>query len=275
MVDLGLQFVRRTMGDGQAYFIVNRGTNPIDGWVPLEAAAKSVGLFDPMRGESGLAAIRSLEPGTEVYLQLAPAESLILRTFNTTVQAPALAYWKPSGESRELSGRWNVTFVDGGPRLPSHLEIAQLGSWTDYPGDEMQSFSGTAQYTTTFPRPATVAAAYRLDLGRVADSARVRLNNEEMGGLIATPFRIVIPAALLKDSNTLEIEVTNLMANRIADLDRGGVNYKKFYNINFPARLAANRGPDGNFTAANWTPRDSGLLGPVILTPLSLTEPRP
>jgi hypothetical protein len=61
---------------------------------------------------------------------------------------------------------------------------------------------------------------------------------------------------------------SNLMANRIADLDRRGVPWKKFYNVNFPPRLAANRGPDGLFSAAKWTPLPSGLVGPVTLTPL-------
>jgi hypothetical protein len=42
------------------------------------------------------------------------------------------------------------------------------------------------------------------------------------------------------------------MANRIIDLDKRGVQWKKFYNINMSARLAENRGPDGLFTAAKW-----------------------
>jgi len=62
--------------------------------------------------------------------------------------------------------------------------------------------------------------------------------------------------------------VTNLSANRIRDLDRRGVPWKKFYNVNFPAKLPQNRGADGLFSAAGWEPLDSGLLGPVTLTPL-------
>jgi hypothetical protein len=46
------------------------------------------------------------------------------------------------------------------------------------------------------------------------------------------------------------------------------VAWKKFYNTNFPARLGANRGADGMFSAAKWTPQPSGLAGPVTLTPL-------
>ena len=58
------------------------------------------------------------------------------------------------------------------------------------------------------------------------------------------------------------------MANRSAALDRAGVHWRKFSNGNFPARLAQSRGPDGLFSAATWDPLDSGLVGPVTLTPL-------
>ena len=76
------------------------------------------------------------------------------------------------------------------------------------------------------------------------------------------------PASAFRARNVLEIEVTNLMANRIADLDRRGVAWKKFYNVNMPARLQTNRGEDGLFSAAKWAPLPSGLAGPVTLTPL-------
>jgi hypothetical protein len=75
--------------------------------------------------------------------------------------------------------------------------------------------------------------------------------------------------ASVSKTNVLEVSVTNLSANRVRDLDRRGVPWKKFYNVNFPARLPENRGPDGLFTAAGWDPVESGLLGPVTLTPLS------
>ncbi len=57
------------------------------------------------------------------------------------------------------------------------------------------------------------------------------------------------------------------MANRIAYLDRNNVPWKKFYNINFAARLKENT-KNGIFDASAWAPRESGLLGPVTLTPV-------
>jgi hypothetical protein len=66
--------------------------------------------------------------------------------------------------------------------------------------------------------------------------------------------------------------VTNGMANRIIDLDKRGVPWKKFYNVNMPARLAENRGEDGLFTSLKWEPKHSGLLGPVTITPVRFTK---
>jgi hypothetical protein len=84
---------------------------------------------------------------------------------------------------------------------------------------------------------------------------------------------VTIPGELLGESNRLQIEVTNLMANRIAELDRRGVPYKKFYNVNFPARIGENRDENGLFTAARWRPLPSGLLGPVTLSPAVSAAP--
>ena len=102
----------------------------------------------------------------------------------------------------------------------------------------------------------------------VHESAHVVLNGRDLGTFIGPWFRVDVPADALRDRNVLQVEVSNLMANRIADLDRRGVPWKKFYNTNFPPRLAANRGEDGLFSAAKWTPLPSGLLGPVTFTPL-------
>jgi len=163
--------------------------------------------------------------------------------------------------------------VSGGPTLPATRKLTALALWTTLDGDDVKNFSGTATYTLNFSRPTEPAAAWQLDLGNVADSARIKLNGHEIAGLIQAPWRVAIPAAQLNGQNELEIIVTNLAANRIADLDRRGVNWKKFYNVNLPARLRENTGPDKLFSAAHWTPRKSGLLGPVTLTPLRLLQP--
>ena len=175
--------------------------------------------------------------------------------------------YRAAGEAVPISGPWMVRFTKGGPTLPSARSIARLSSWTTF-GEDAAIFSGTASYSATFPRPSS-KGPWQLDLGQVRESARVRLNGRDLATLIGPAFQAVVDDARLSSANVLEVSVTNLSANRIRDLDRRGVAWKKFYNVNFPARLSENRGPDGLFTAAGWDPLASGLLGPVTLTPLS------
>ncbi|MBN1509024.1 MAG: hypothetical protein JW955_19410 [Sedimentisphaerales bacterium] len=269
MVEQGLQFVRRTLDGDRCYYVLNSSSDALDGWVPLQGPATSVALYDPMREENGLGAVRETDGNaTEVYLQLAPGESCILRTFDTVVSGPAYHYFGTAGPSRQIEGTWTVTLIEGGPQLLPAFEIEKLGSWTDYGPEALKSFSGTARYTIAFAQPEGDPVGWYLDLGRVCESAGVKLNGDHLGTLIGPPFRIVISSDQMHAQNTLEVEVSNLMANRIADMDRRGVVYKKFYNANFPARLAANRGADGLFNASRWSPRDSGLIGPVVLAPV-------
>ena len=104
-----------------------------------------------------------------------------------------------------------------------------------------------------------------LDLGEVCESARVRLNGRDYGTLIAPPFRVVVDN-LKPAGNRLEVEVTSVAANRIRDLDRRGVAWRIFKDINF-VNLNYKA-----FDASNWPVTDCGLIGPVTLTPLSRND---
>ena len=105
-----------------------------------------------------------------------------------------------------------------------------------------------------------------LDLGKVCESARVRLNGRNIGTLFSVPFKVAVGQFLREGRNTLELEVTNLSANRIADMDRRRIYWKKFYRTNF-VNLRYEQ-----FDASNWPLMDSGLLGPVRLIPSMLIK---
>jgi len=70
--------------------------------------------------------------------------------------------------------------------------------------------------------------------------------------------------ALREGTNRLEVEVTNLAANRIRDLDLRGVAWKYFHDANV---LGRDYRP---LDASSWPVRPSGLLGPVTLQPVRL-----
>jgi hypothetical protein len=96
----------------------------------------------------------------------------------------------------------------------------------------------------------------------VAESARVRLNGRPLGVAWCPPFRFRVGLALKAGDNTLEVEVTNLAANRVRDLDRRGVAWKYFHDANVVGRDYK------PLDASGWPLRPSGLLGPVTLQPL-------
>jgi alpha-L-rhamnosidase len=267
MVDLGLEFTRRRRANGDRfYFILNSSDREFRGWAPVADSARAAVVFDPMTDLRGDARVRQSAAGTlEMYLSLGLGESIIAQ-MTTTVTGEEYPVLTAAGPPAALAGPWSVRFVAGGPTLPAPRTIDSLTSWTRFGGDDVRQFAGTAVYRTTFRRPPADAASWRLDLGIVKDSARVSLNGRDLGTLVGPTFSTTVDFDRLE--NVLEVQVTNLMANRIAALDKAGVRWKKFYNVNFPARLPQNRGADGLFTAATWEPLDSGLLGPVTLTPL-------
>ena len=277
MTESGLSFIRRSFDGGWHYFIANRGDKKSDVWIMLGRTAKSVIILDPMTGNSGVAASReSAANSTEIHLQLAAGESVILRAFaDKKIEGPAWTCWQPQtpdAKTQTLTGQWNVKFIQGGPVLPADFQTARLASWTTFPDTNTQAFAGTAKYEITFDAPKlesnlqvapdTLKRELQpciLDLGKVCQSARVRLNGKDYGTLITPPFRIVADNLKPKD-NQLEVEVTSVSANRIRDLDRRGVPWKIFKDINI---VDVNYQP---FDASNWPLTDCGLLGPVTLT---------
>lgn len=267
MTDKGLQFVRKTSAKGNYYFINNKSDKAFEGWVKLEVEAKSAAFYNPMTEVLGMAKVKN----NEVYLQLSVGESCIIETFKTVEKGATYPYWKASKEAEELKGTWKISFIDGGPTLPKALETKDLGSWTNA-GNAYQDFSGTALYQLNFAKPKTNAQGYWLDLGKVAESASVTLNGKYLATLLGPTFKVFVPSTLLKAQNDLAIKVSNSMANRVIALEKEGTVWQKFYNINVSARLKQNVGKEGYFTTKNWTPKESGLLEKVTLTPVEVLK---
>ncbi len=264
--DLGLRFLRRKTENGNCYFILNQSENKFNGWIPVSTLAKASAIFDPMTSEYGLAETRLTNSGDpEVYARILPNESIIIETYRTEPSGKKLEYFDDISPATEISGKWKVEFIKGGPALPRPVETEHLVSWTSFGGNEVKNFSGTANYSITFRKPEDKADAWLLNLGKVCESARVFLNGRKIAGLIGPAFQVIIKDSRLKAINNLEVKVSNLSANRIAYLDRNDVPWKKFYNVNYPAHLMENS-KNGLFDASQWLPDESGLIGPVTIT---------
>ncbi len=255
----GLFYIRRSFEAGRNYFIANRSAKAMAGWLPLAVKANSVVLMDAMSGRLGAGKSRQTSVGTEVLVQLQPGESIIVRTLNRAAAGAAWVYTHRAEASELLVGRWKIDFLSGGPELPAPLTTYQLKSWTELGGEATKSFSGTARYALKFDAAGLSGKHVSLDLGQVAQSARVTLNGKSFGTLLIPPYRVTVDN-LQPRGNELIVEVTSTSANRIRDLDRRGVKWQNFHDINF---VNQDYKP---FDAANWPLTDSGLLGPVTLT---------
>lgn len=268
--EAGLLFVRRALDSGHYYFVANRSDQEaFEGWVILGRPARAVRLLDPMSGRYGAPPVRPAgRQRVAVYLRLWPGQSCILQTFTQPPQDPPWTWWTAAGPTYTVQGRWRVEFLAGGPTLPAPYEVETPVSWTEGGDPDRERFAGTARYTVRFDAPTWPARTWRLDLGRVAQSARVRLNGHDLGTLLQSPWQVVISELRPRD-NLLEIEVTSVAANRIRDLDRRGVAWKNFHDINF---VNIQYRP---FNAADWPLTECGLLGPVTLTPVEPVDLNP
>ncbi len=255
-----LMYIRRRYEGGRHYFLAYQGKKTLDTHITLATPAKSVIMMDPMTGGSAPALITRDNNGRpRLRLRMEPNSSLILRTLDIAVNAGG--HWKfySSGAQRQrLTGVWDVDFIEGGPTLPRGFETSELGSWTNNGDPETQRFSGTARYTLTFNARAGTGP-WMLNLGKVCNTARVRLNAQDIGVLIQPPYELVIHHLNATD-NVLEVEVTNLPANRIRYMDRKHIAWKIFRDANF---VNIDYHP---FNAAHWPIMESGLLGPVTMS---------
>ncbi len=261
----GLRFIRRINDYGYNYFITNLTGNTIDSWIPLSVNFQSALLLDPrFENRIGKLAVRQNSGENEVYLQLQPGESYIIRTFtDKKINAKRWSYYNSSGSPIEIKGDWKVDFVQGAPKLPKPFKTDELKSWTNFGDSAVVSFAGTGKYTIEFEMPDINTDGWNLNLGKVCENAKVTLNGNVVGALWSFPFNINVGKYLKPGKNTLEIEVTNLSANRIRNLDRRDINWKKFFFVNIFYK---------KFNASKWPVMESGLIGPVTLQPLKLVE---
>ncbi len=263
LVHSGLKFIRREVAGGKIYFLVNHTAKDIHSFVPLRTDAEEVLILDPLSRLYGKASIKKENEQTMVKVDMASGSSLFLKTGKTS-NFPTWRYYRADQAAYPVEGEWQLSFLTGGPTIPNKTSMDHLGSWTAL-GEAEQAFSGTARYEIEFDAPDVEADNWELNLGDVRESAKVWLNGKFIGTAWAAPYTLKT-GNLLKEKNTLVVEVTNLPANRIRAKELRGEEWKIFHEINMVDK-------DYNeFDATQWKPMPSGLLGEVTLTPLYLVH---
>lgn len=273
----GLKMIRRKNDRGYHYFIANLTPNDINGETHIAAlpheftrSTKEPQMvwFNPMDSTFEKAKMK----GNELTIKLKSGESRILlvnekQPFDINVNTAdsedshnMLAKLKPEEKSIDLTNcKWQLSFTEEAPKVSKTFELNQLSTWENL-SEETKVTMGTGVYETTLKLNKKQAACnWKLDLGDVRESARVYINGKFIGCAWAVPFQLNCGQAFQKGKNTIRIEVTNLPANRISDLDRKDVKWRKMKEINVV---------DINYKKTSykdWKPVPSGLNSEVKL----------
>lgn len=255
LTDSGLKFIRRKTGEGKYYYLVNHTPDKIDGAVTLNTPAKGVVLMDPQTGVTGSADFSEQNNGTNVMMQLAPGEAMIVKLLDAPAKKVEKWHYTDMGQKAiALNNTWKLHFKDGGPVIPADKSMEALQPWTDFTDDAAtQSFSGTGTYSSTFKLSKKNADDYILRFDKLYESARVTINGKDAGIVWSVPFKLSIGSYLKKGDNLIEIEVCNLMANRIRYMDQNKIEWRKYHEINFVNIKYE------SFDASGWEVQPSGL----------------
>ena len=189
---------------------------------------------------------------------------MILQTFNeknTAKGKSATVNSQSTSMTITLDGPWTLMFTEEAPKVSKTYTLNKLQTWETL--DEQTAVTmGTGIYTTKFKlsKKDNPQAQWMIDLGDVRESARVYINGQFIGCAWSVPYILDTRGALRVGENELRIEVTNLPANRIRELDRKGVKWRKMEEINVV---------DINYKKTlynDWELVPSGLNAPVKLT---------
>ena len=290
---LGLKVIRRKNEAGYHYFIANLTPNDVDSRVHLTVGFTEAMWVEPLTGNKYVAEIQG---GGSVRVNLRSGQSMILQTFNEpqNLSLPSPEFQHSNAGSKQetvkLEDNWKLSFIEEAPKVNETFNIGKLRTWETLDNDSAKVTMGTGVYEITFDSPFNIEPYFArkiarpkkpkkhtseihsdgdyadrlypkkwaIDLGDVRESARVYINNVYVGCAWCVPYVLTFDNSILKQKgNTLRIEVTNLPANRIADMDRRGVKWRKFDDINIVNINYKYRKYD------RWKPMPSGLNGPV------------
>lgn len=189
------------------YLLVNEGEQTLEGGLSL-AATGALELWDPLDGSVRAWPGRKVEARTDTWLRLERRQALVLMvdpqgTADSGVELPPV----PGEVVAEITGPWTVFDASG-----QTVSVPCPGDWAQ--AREWETFSGTLRFVTDLSLPAGQENRQLfLDLGRVGDIAEVVLNGQPVGVRAWAPYVLEVGSACRSGLNSLEVRVTNSMAN--------------------------------------------------------------
>ena len=269
-------YTHRKCGNSDIYFISNQSGRMIQTDVQFRVQGMQPELWDAVNGKiRPLPAFLHTEEATVVPLQLDANESAFI-VFRKKGKSETFFIQDnyPNQEVFEtVTSPWEVTFEsDEIKRGPAQAVIFdKLHDWRESENEAIRYYSGTARYKTVFPveiipKGLTVSVQIGnlkmknspkqktifLELGKVHNMAKVKINGHYAGGVWTAPYRLDVTEWIKEGDNTLEVEVVNTWVNRLIGDQRLPEQERRAWAHNNP------------WKADSWL-QASGLIGPVEL----------
>ncbi len=253
--DEGILFIRYKNDDGTLYFVKNPGAGTIRKNITLRSVAREVVLADPLAGSISRIRCDAGRDGVTIELVMEPYASLLLLV---TEKRHADIPERFSAETESpiaITTPWKVMWKDYHGVTHSR-DIDRLESWTAW--KESALYSGEMTYENVFTVSGEkTGKRFVLHTGKLCNSAAVTVNGRPAGAIWTEPFTLDITDCVGPGQNSIRLDVINLMANRIIEMDRKGEEWRNYFFVNIDYET---------FDASNWNPLPSGLLGPVSIS---------
>ncbi|MCS6946454.1 MAG: glycosyl hydrolase, partial [Steroidobacteraceae bacterium] len=256
--DASILFAHRRLSDGDLYFVSNRRARAETVRARFRVVGREPQLWYANTGRIEPASYRIAADHTEVVLRFEPEESYFVVFRNAAPAAARDIAVQQYAPLIDIGGAWSVSFQSG-RGAPATAQLDALRGLHEHADPAVRYFSGIAVYSNRFE--VTHSQLRRrpllLDLGSVGDLAEVRINGQTAGTVWMAPYRLDVTPYLLSGTNTLEVRVANLWANRLIGDAQPGAQRIAFTTV--PTYR-----PDAPL-------RPAGLIGPVRLLGVAAT----
>jgi len=269
-----IRYGHRQTNDREIYFLSNKSNKKIQSDCIFRVGKEQPELWDPVTGtnrplpqyeqKNGLTTIPLKFDSYQSFFVVFPRKE----SSQTSTKAGSRNF--PQFTPKQtLKGAWEVSFDSKwGPfdfaqgEETDKVTFDKLYDWSKSEDLGIKYYSGVAQYSKSFdllelPEPGTPVF---LNIGKVHEMARVRLNGKYLGVIWCSPWQVDITNALKEGDNKFEIDVANLWPNRLI----GDAALPKEQRLSWtieehPYKAESELLP-------------SGLLGPVVILEINENE---
>lgn len=155
----------------------------------------------------------------------------------------------------DLSTDWQLNFKS----IDKNIVMDSLQSWTELDSDSLRYYSGTTVYRKSFTLDPSCNGKVILDLGSLKNICELHVNGHKVGLAWKPPYKFDVTSYVRNGINDIEIEITNLLHNRISGDFLVPESERAYYSFG-----AIDQYRDGTVTGKDKL-LPSGLFGPVLL----------